>query len=167
MISTRKTGYEEEGAKEEKRSRGRSCKVCRGSIRRLHMRPLCSKLCCTPSNRLLTYGTHGIEEWRRRNSDVHVCEDVSDSRRADELIICSRVSIAIYNRFYHMWWKVYRKTLHKRKKETSTRLGDSVIVKPWSEYKGHHHIKDLLTLSKLSCGEIEGTSPQLGLLTEE
>ena len=34
------------------------------------------------------------------------------------------------------------------------RLDDSVIVRPWSEYKGHHHIKDPWTLSKLGYGEI-------------
>ena len=42
----------------------------------------------------------------------------------------------------------------RERKETSMRLGDSVIVRPWSEYKGYHHIKDLWTFSKLSCGEI-------------
>ena len=29
----------------------------------------------------------------------------------------------------------------------STMLSDGVIVRPWSKYKGHHHIKDLWTLA--------------------
>ena len=98
---------------------------------------------------------------------MHVSEDMSDSRREDELITCSCVTIAIYNKFYHVKCKVYRETFHKGKNEMSTRFGDSVIMRPWSKYKGHHHIKDSWTLSKLSCGEIKGTSPQHGLLTEE
>ena len=43
------------------------------------MRLLRSKLRCTPSNRLLTYGTHDIEERRGRKGDVQVCEDVRDN----------------------------------------------------------------------------------------
>ena len=49
----------------------------------------------------------------------------------------------------------------------STRLSDSVLVKPWSEYKGHHHIKDSWTLSELGCREIKGTSLQHGLFTKK
>ena len=75
---------------------GRSC------IHHLHMRPLGSQLRCTPSDRLLAYGTHDMEERRGRNGDVHVCEDVYDSRRKDKLITCSCVLIAIYNRYYHV-----------------------------------------------------------------
>ena len=89
--------------------RGRGCRVCRGYIWRLHIRLLHSKLRCTPSNRLLAHGTHDIEERRKRNGEVQVSENVCDSWRKDELIACGSVSIAIYNRFYHMWWKVYRK----------------------------------------------------------
>ena len=87
--------------------RGRGCRVCRGCICGLHMWPLCSKLCCTPPNKLLTYGTHDIEERKGRNNDMHVCEDARDSQRKDELIMCSHVLIAINNRFYRVWWKVY------------------------------------------------------------
>ena len=128
-------------------SRGRGYKVC---IRRLHTRPLHSKLRHTPPNRLLANGTYDMEERKIRNGDMQVCENAHDSRRKDELITRGSVLISIYNRFYHVWCKVYRKTLHEGKKETSTRLDDSVIVRPWSEYKGHHHIKDPWTLSKLS-----------------
>ena len=66
------------------------------------MRLLRSKLHCTPSNRLIANGTHDIEKRRRRNGDVQVCEDVRDSQRKDKLITCGNVSIAIYNRFYHV-----------------------------------------------------------------
>ena len=37
----------------------------------------------------------------------------------------------------------------------STRLNNSVIVRQWSENKGHHHIKDPSTLSKVMCGEVK------------
>ena len=66
-------------------SRGRGC------IHRLHTRPLCSQLRCTPPNRLLANGNHDMEERRGRNGDVHVCEDACDSQRKDELIMCSCV----------------------------------------------------------------------------
>ena len=49
----------------------------------------------------------------------------------------------------------------------STRLNDSVIVRPWSEYKSHHYIKDPWILNELGCGEIKGTSLQHGLLIKE
>ena len=128
-------------------SRGRGC------IHRLHTRPLSSQLRYTPPDRLLANGNHDMEERRGRNGDVHVCEDACDSQRKDELIMCSYVLIAIYNRYYHVWGKIYRKIFHERKKETITRLNDGVIVWSRSEYKGHH-IKDPWTLSKLSCREI-------------
>jgi len=41
-----------------------------------------------------------------------------------------------------------------REKKMSMRLSDSVIVRLWSENKGHHHIKDPWTFSKVSGGEI-------------
>ena len=72
-----------------KGSRGRGC------IRHLHMRPFCNKLCCTPPDRLLNYSTHDIQERRKRNSNVQVCEDARDSQMKDELITCSSVLIAI------------------------------------------------------------------------
>ena len=124
------------------------------------MWPLCRKLCCTSSNRLLANGTHDIKVRRGRNSDMQECEDARDSWRKDDIITCNRVSIAI-------WWKVYRKSFHERVKEMSTRLSDSVIVRPWSKYKSHHHIKDPWILSELGCGEIKSASLQHGLLTEE
>ena len=66
-----------------------------------------------------------------------------------------------------MWWKVDRKTFQKVKKEMSMKLGNSVIVRPWSEYTGHHHIKEPWSPSELGCREIKGTSPQHDLLIEE
>ena len=83
-------------------SRGRSY------IHHLHTRLLSSQLRYTLPDRVLAFGTHDIEEKRRRNGDVHVCEDVCDSQRKDELIICSYVLlcscvlIAIYNRYNHV-----------------------------------------------------------------
>ena len=93
------------------------------------MWPLCNKLRSTMPNRLLTNDNHVIEVRSGRDSDVHVGEDTRDSRRKDELITCSCIAIAIYNRLYHVRWKVYRETFHKGEKETSMRLGDSVIVR--------------------------------------
>ena len=66
-----------------------------------------------------------------------------------------------------MWGKIYKKIFHERKKESSTRLDDSVIVIPWSKNNGHHHIKDPWAFSKLGYGEIKSISPHHGLLTEE
>ena len=131
------------------------------------MWPLCSKLHSTMPNRLFTNDNHDIEVRIGRDSDVYVGEDTRDSQRKDELITCSCIAIAIYNRLYHVWWKVYRETFHKGEKETSMRLSYSVIVRSWSKYKSHHHITDPWILSELGCGEIKGTSPQHGLLTEE
>ena len=48
----------------------------------------------------------------------------------------------------------------------STRLNDSVIVRPWSKNEGHHHIKDPQTLSKVMCGEVKKTTPYHGFLIE-
>ena len=73
-----------------------------GCIGRLYLRLLCSKLCCTPPNRLLINGTHDKEVRNGRDGDVQVCKDVRDSQRKDKLITCGNVSIAIYNRFYHV-----------------------------------------------------------------
>ena len=47
------------------------------------------------------------------------------------------------------------------------RLGNSVIVRLWSEYTGHHHIKEPWSPSELGCREIKGTSPQHDLRIEE
>ena len=135
-------------------SRGRGCRISWGCIRRLHPWLLCSKLHCTLQNRLLANGTHDIEMRKVRDGDVHMGEDTRDSQRKDELITFSHVMIAVNDRLYHVWRKLYRKTFHKRKMETSMRLSDGVIVWSWSENKGHHHIKEPWSLSELSCGEI-------------
>ena len=50
-----------------------------GCIRRLHLRPLCSKLRYTPPNLLFTNGTHDIEMRRGKDGDVHVGKDMRDS----------------------------------------------------------------------------------------
>ena len=48
----------------------------------------------------------------------------------------------------------------------STRLSDSVIVRPWNENKGHHYIKDPWTFSKVVCGEVLKSTAHLGRFTE-
>ena len=48
-------------------------RCCRGWIHHLHIWSLHSKLRCTLLDRLLAYGTHDMEERRRRNSGMHVC----------------------------------------------------------------------------------------------
>jgi len=152
MISARETTTQDE---EEGREEGAAWSM------------LCSKLRCTSLNRFLANGTYDIEMRRGKDGDVHVCKDTHDSWRKDKLITCSYVMLVVYDRLYHMWRKVYGKTFHKGKKKMSTRLSDSVIVWPWSENKGHHHVKEPWSLSELNCGEIKCTSPQYGLLTEE
>ena len=133
---------------------------------RIHTRLLSSQLCITPLYRFLIDSRYRVKERRRRNGDVQVCEDKCDSWRKDYLIMSGSVSIDIYHRYYHMWWKIYRKIFQKGKKKTSMRLSNSVIVRPWCENKGHHHIKDPWTLSKLVCGEIKSISPHLDFLTK-
>ena len=48
----------------------------------------------------------------------------------------------------------------------SMRLSDSVIVRPWSKNKGHHHIKDPWTFSKVMCGDVLKSTPHLGRFME-
>ena len=83
-------------------------------IGRFYSWPLQLKLSLTPSDRVDVDGTHDGEERRERNRNVKVCEDMHDSRREDELITCSSVSIDAYDRLYKVRWKVYRETLHER-----------------------------------------------------
>ena len=44
-----------------------------------------------------------------------------------------------------------------------TRLNNGVIVRPWSEYNGHHHIKDPWTLSKVIGGEVKNFTHNMDL----
>jgi len=44
-----------------------------------------------------------------------------------------------------------------------TRLSDGVIMRPWSEYKGYHHIKDPWTLSKVIGGEVKNSTHNMDL----
>ena len=60
-------------------------------IIRLHLWPLRSKLGLTPPNRTEADSTHGGEIKRVRNGDGEVLEDTCDSRRENELIMCSRI----------------------------------------------------------------------------
>ena len=46
------------------------------------------------------------------------------------------------------------------------KLNDSVIVRLGSENKGHHHIKDPWTFSKVVCGEVLKSTPHLGYFME-
>jgi len=48
----------------------------------------------------------------------------------------------------------------------SMKLNDSVIMRLWSENKGHHHIKDPWTLSKVMCDEVKKITQHHGFLTE-
>ena len=48
----------------------------------------------------------------------------------------------------------------------SMRLNDSVIMRSWSENKGHHHIKDPWTLGEVMCGEIYKITSHNGCLTK-
>ena len=48
----------------------------------------------------------------------------------------------------------------------STRLNDRAIVRLWREDKGHHHIKDPWTLSKVMGNEVKIVTPRHGILTK-
>ena len=92
--------------------------------------------------------THDGEERRERNGNVKVCEDRRDIRREDKFIMCSSVLIHIYNRCDEVRGKVDRKILYQGKKETTMRLSDGVIVRPWSKSEGHHHVQKARAFSK-------------------
>ena len=62
--------------------------------------------------------------------------------------------------------EIYRETLQEREKKMSTRLSDRVIVRPWSENKGHLHIKDPWTFRKVVCGEVLKSTLHLGHFME-
>ena len=79
---------------------------------------------------------------------MKVCEDTHDSRRKDELITGSSVLIHIYDRCDEARGKVDGKILYQRKKKTSTRLNDGVIVRQWCESECHHHVKESCAFSK-------------------
>ena len=54
----------------------------------------------------------------------------------------------------------------KREKKMGTRFSDSVIGRLWSKNKGHHHIKNLWTLSKIMGGKVKGVTPRHETLTK-
>ena len=91
------------------------------------------KLSLTPSDRTSVDGTHGSEDRRERNRNGEVLKDPRDSRRKDELITSSGILIDINNRCDEMRGKINGKILHQRKKKTSMRLSDGVIVRQWCE----------------------------------
>ena len=78
---------------------------------------------------------------------MKVLKDPYDSRRKDELM-SNGILIHIYNRCDEVRGKIDGKILHQGKKKTSTRLSDGVIVKPWSESEGHHHVQKSWTFCK-------------------
>ena len=92
--------------------------------------------------------------WKNGEERMVTCKCVRMHVIVEEKMSLSRVEVSQYQSIIDSIMcdgKVYRKTLHKGKKETSMRLDDGVIMRPWSEYKGYHHIKGLWTLNKLSC----------------
>ena len=125
------------------RQNSRSCR-----IGRLYLWPLRSKLGLASPDKTSIYGTHDGEERRERNGNVKVCEDTCDSRRKDELITGSSVLIHIYDRCDEAKGKVDGKILRRRKKKTSTRLSDGVIVRQWCESECQHHVKESCAFSK-------------------
>ena len=123
-----------------RRSRkGWNSRSCR--IGHLHLWLFRSKLSLTSLDRTSTDSTHDGEERKERKGNVKVLKDPHNSRRKDELIMSSGILIHIYNRCDEVRRKVERKILYQGKKKTSMRLGDGVIMRPWSESKGYHHVQ--------------------------
>ena len=52
----------------------------------------------------------------------------------------------------------------REKRKMSTRLSDRAIVRLWREDKGHHHIKDPWTLSKVMGNEVKIVTPRHRIL---
>ena len=75
-------------------------------------------------------------------------KDPHESRTKDELITNSSVLIHIYDRCDEAKGKVDGKILRRRKKKTSTRLSDGVIVRQWCESECQHHVKESCAFSK-------------------
>ena len=102
----------------------------------------------TPPNSTNADGSYDGEKRRERNRNGEVLKDPRDSRRKDKLITGSGILIHIYNRCDEVRGKVDRKILYQGKKETTMRLSDGVIVRPWSESEGHHHVQKARAFSK-------------------
>ena len=120
--------------------KGWSCKSHR--IGCLYSWLLRLKLSLTSLDRTSTDGTHDGEKRRERNRNGEVLNDPRVSRRKNELIMGSSVLIHIYDRCDEVRGKVNGKILHQRKKKTSTRLSDGVIVRRWCESECHHYVKE-------------------------
>ena len=141
----------------------RNSKSC--GIIRLHLWSLQSKLGLTPPNKTVADGTHDGEKKRKRNRKWEVPKDLRDSRRKDELIMGSNILIHIYNRCDEVRGNVNRKILHQRKKK-STRLSDGVIVRPWSESEGYHHVQRSQTFCKAQAKDVKKTTLKKTFLTK-
>ena len=131
------------GKSRRRRWNSRSCRIIH-----LHSWPFQSKLGLTLLNRTSADGTHDGEKRRERNRNGEVPKDLYDSWRKDELITGSGILIHICNRCDEVRGKVNRKILHQGKKKMSTRLSDGVIMRPWSESEGHHHVQKSRTFCK-------------------
>ena len=86
-------------------------------------------------------------------------KDPHDSRRKDELIMGSSVLIHINDRCDEVKGKVDGKILHQKKKKTSTRLSDGVIVRQWCKSECHHHVKESQAFCKTRAWGVELTTP--------
>ena len=104
------------------------------------------------------------EKERSRNREV--LKDPSDSQRKDELITGSSVPIHIYDRCDEVRGKVDGKILHQRKKKTSTRLSDGVIVRQWCESECHHYVTKSRAFCKTQAWGVELTTPNKRSPTE-
>ena len=111
-------------------------------------------------------GSHDGEKRRERNRNGEVLKDPRDSRRKDEPIMGSSVLIHIYDRCDEVRGKVDGKILHQRKKKTSTRLSDGVIVRQWCESECHHHVKESQPFCKTQAWGVELTTPNKRSPTE-
>ena len=110
-------------------------------------------------DRTIADGTHDGEKRREKNRNGEVLKDLRDCRRKDELITGSSVLIHINDKCDEVRGKVDGKILHQRKKKTSMRLNDGVIVRQWCESECHHRVKKSWAFCKSQAWGVELTTP--------
>ena len=86
-------------------------------------------------------------------------KDPRDSRRKDELITSSNVPIHIYDRCDEVRGKVDGKIHHQRKKKTSTRLNDGVIVRQCCKSECHYYVTESRAFCKTQAWGVKLTTP--------
>ena len=106
------------------------------------------KLGLASSNGRRAQGTHEGEVNKLKIGNRGMANDPCDSIRKDKLITSHHILIDIYKGENEVGGKVYSKVLNEGKQNTSTRLGNGVILRQGLEKKCHYHIKEPQTFCK-------------------